>query len=258
VVNHIHFKKFKQALLQQAGLVRSLLIYYGIPGRVSRLQRFYAPFIHPGDLCLEVGAHVGNRVLAWRRLGARVVAVEPQPHLARLLQRLYGRSNHVTILPVALGASSGSAVMYIDSGNPTVATLSADWMAAVQQDPSFDGVHWDMAADVPVTTLDALIEQYGVPAFCKIDVEGYELEVLRGLSQALPALSFEYIPAAMDIATGCLERLGQLGRYEFNYFEGETHRWQSPMWLDGRALAVRLLDGKRSGDVVARLKALKE
>jgi FkbM family methyltransferase len=251
----MHFKNFKQALLQQAGLIRSLLIYYGIPGRINRLQRFYAPFIHSGDLCFDVGAHVGNRVLAWRRLGARVVAVEPQPHLARLLQRLHGHSNQVTVLPLALGASSGSAALYVDPHNPTVGTLSAGWIAAVQQDPSFAGVHWDQATTVHVTTLDALIGQFGVPAFCKIDVEGYELEVLRGLSRPLPALSFEYIPATMDIAFGCLERLGQLGRYEFNYFEGETHHWQSETWLDSESLVARLSNSKRSGDVVARLKA---
>lgn len=247
----------RQAVLLQTGLIRSLLIYYGIPGRLGRLQRFYAPFIKPGDLCFDVGAHVGNRVLAWRRLGARVVAVEPQPYLARLLRRWYGRSADVTVLPVALGAMSGSADLYVDPRNPTVGTLSAEWMAAVQQDASFAGVHWDEATTVLVTTLDALIEQYGVPAFCKIDVEGYELEVLRGLSRALPALSFEYIPAAMDVAYGCLERLGQLGGkpgcYEFNYFEGESHRWQSPTWLDAEALVGQLSYSKRSGDIVARL-----
>jgi FkbM family methyltransferase len=192
-------------------------------------------------------------VLAWRRLGARVVAVEPQPHLARLLRRLYGRSDYVTVLPVALGASSGSAALYVDPRNPTVGTLSADWMAAVQQDASFAGVHWHEATSVPVTTLDTLIERYGVPAFCKIDVEGFELEVLRGLSRPLPALSFEYIPAAMSIVTGCLERLGRLGRYEFNYFEGETHHWHSQMWLGSEAIVARLSNCSRSGDVVARL-----
>ena len=248
----------RQAVLQQGGLLRSLLIYYGIPGRIGRLQRFYAPFIQPGDLCFDVGAHVGNRVLAWRRLGARVVAVEPQPHLAQLLQRWYGRDPDVTILSLALGARPGSAALYVDHRNPTVGTLSAGWMAAVQQDRSFAGVHWEKTADVPVTTLDALIEQYGVPAFCKIDVEGFELEVLRGLCCALPVLSFEYIPAAIEVAYGCLERLEELsdkqGRYEFNYFAGESYRWQSPTWLEGKALAMRLSEQKRSGDVVARLK----
>jgi FkbM family methyltransferase len=255
VVDHIPFKNFKEAVLRQAGLARSLLVYYGIPGRIRRLQRFYARFIHPGDLCFDVGAHVGNRVLAWRRLGARVVAVEPQPHLAWLLQRLYGRSKHITVLTLALGATSGSAVLYLDPRNPAVGTLAADWIATIQQDPSFASVHWNQAITVPVTTLDALIEQHGVPAFCKIDVEGYELEVLRGLSRVLPALSFEYIPVAMDVAYGCLERLGQFDRYEFNYFEGETHHWQSPTWLTAEAVAAELSLSKRSGDVVARLKA---
>jgi hypothetical protein len=144
--------------------------------------------------------------------------------------------------------------MYIDPGNPTVGTLSAEWIAMLQQDASFAAVHWKTATTTPVTTLDALIEQYGRPAFCKIDVEGYELAVLRGLSQPLPALSFEYIPAALELAYGCLERLGQLGRYEFNYFEGESHRWQSSHWLSAATMAQRLSQSKRSGDIVARLR----
>ena len=85
----------REQLERQAGVLRSLAIYYA-PGRVRRLSRFYAPFIRPGDLCFDVGAHVGNRVAAWRRLGARVVAVEPQAHLHGWLRRLYGRSPDVT------------------------------------------------------------------------------------------------------------------------------------------------------------------
>lgn len=248
------------SLREQVGVLRSVLIYYGVPGRIGRITRFFAPFIRPGDLCFDVGAHVGNRIAAWRRLGARVVALEPYPLLASWLERLYGRDSNVTILPLAVGAAVGTAPLYLDATNPTVSTLSTDWMAAIQQDPSFAGVRWQQATAVPLTTLDALIDQYGLPVFCKIDVEGYEWEVLRGLSRPLPALSLEYIPATIEDTFRCLQRLEQLagkhGRYEFNYFVGESHRWQSPTWLDADALAPQLTACKRSGDVVARLKPL--
>ncbi len=246
------------SLQEQVGLWRSVLIYYGVPGRIGRIARFFAPFIQPGALCFDVGAHVGNRIAAWRRLGARVVALEPYPPLVSWLGRLYGRDPNITILPLALGEKAGTASLHLDPTNPTVSTLSTDWMAAVQQDSSFAGVRWQQVTAVPITTLDILIEQYGLPAFCKIDVEGYELQVLRGLSQPLPALSFEYIPITIEDTFRCLARLGELagrdGGYEYNYFEGESHRWQSPTWLDADALATRLAACKRSGDVVARLK----
>jgi FkbM family methyltransferase len=238
------------------GLLRSLLIYYGVPGRLRQIERFHAPFIGPGDLCFDVGAHVGNRVWAWRRLGARVVAIEPQPELMALLRRLYGCSPHIHLLPVALAGQPGELPLYVSRRHPTVTTLSTEWITAVQQEPSFAGVSWETAVTVPVTTLDALIAEYGRPAFCKIDVEGYEAEVLRGLSQPLPALSFEYIPAAIQVAHDCLAHLTQLGAYEFNWSEGESHRWQSSRWLPAADMAAQLAhlgEGKHSGDVYARL-----
>jgi len=68
-------------MAQRLGVLRSLLIYYAIPGRRRRMRRFYQQFVRSGDLCLDIGAHLGNHVRVWLELGAQVVAVEPQPHL---------------------------------------------------------------------------------------------------------------------------------------------------------------------------------
>lgn len=245
----------RERLERQAGALRSLAIYYA-PGRVRRLSRFYAPFIRTGDLCFDVGAHVGNRVAAWRRLGAKVVAVEPQAHLHGWLRRLYGRSPGVALVPAAVGAAPGEAMLRHDPRNPTVSTLSEEWIAAVSRDPSFAAVNWRSAAAVPVTTLDALIAEYGRPVLCKIDVEGYEAEVLRGLHTPLPVVSFEYIPAAIGVAADCLDELARLGDYEYNWFTGESHRWATPDWLSAPAMRQRLEQlggGRASGDVFARL-----
>jgi FkbM family methyltransferase len=243
-------------LERQAGVLRSLAIYYGVPGRIQRLTRFYRPFIKPGDLCFDIGAHVGNRIAAWTRLGARVVAVEPQPHLIVWLKRLYARNAQVRLLQSAVGAKTGEATLYSSRTNPTVGTLSATWLAAVSREGSFAKVDWDERETVPVMTLDHLINEYGHPVLVKIDVEGYEAEVLKGLSSALAFISFEYIPAAIGLATACLEQLSGLGLYEFNWFVGETHRWASPEWLDQagmHAQLVKLEAGPYSGDIFARL-----
>lgn len=245
-VSHMH---------QKIGMLRSIMMYYGIPFRSRRLSRFYAQFIRPGDLCYDVGAHVGNRLAVWHQLGARVIAIEPQAECMRLLKRWYGRHPGTTLVEQAVGASPGTQPLYVSQRTPTVTTLSPDWIDAVQQVDSFAKVRWDVAVPVQVTTLDALIAEYGVPAFCKIDVEGYELEVLRGLSQPLRALSFEYIPAAAGIALGCIERLDQLGCYEFNWSGGETHRFESIAWINSDQMAAHLQSmaaSGGSGDVYAR------
>lgn len=237
------------------GLARSVAIYFA-PGRVRRLSRFYGSLIKPGNLCFDIGAHVGNRTAAWLRIGARVVVVEPQAHLMAWLRRLYGRSTAVVLVESAVAAAPGTAILRHDPRNPTVSTLSDEWIHAVRRDASFDKVRWRAAETVSVTTLDALIAAHGTPIVCKIDIEGYEAEALRGLSQPLPIISFEYIPAAIGVAADCLFELSRLGEYRYNWFVGESHRWASPEWLEAgemNAQLGRLAAEKRSGDIFARL-----
>lgn len=242
------------------GITRSLVMYHGQPGRHRRMTRFYQQFLGPDEVGFDIGAHVGSRVRAWRRLGARVIAVEPQPDLLRVLRLFFGRDEGVTIVPQALGARAGTAKLSISTATPTVSSMSPDWIESVAEDSSFARVRWDQTVEVEVTTLDDLIARYGVPAFCKIDVEGFELDVLSGLSQPLRALSFEYLPMAHDAALAVLARVEELGAsaggYRYNYSAVETMRLVEPTWLDAPAL-LRLLDRYRplgrSGDVYARL-----
>src|SRR3989304_5990967 len=123
---------------------------------------------------------------------------------------------------------------------------------AAARAPGFAAGRWEAEIGVPVTTLDRLIEQHGLPRFCKLDVEGSELEALQGLSVPLPALSSEVAPAAAELALGCLDRITALGDYEFNRTAGESTRWHSPDWLAARAMAAQLqalTPVSRSGDV---------
>lgn len=238
------------------GLAFSFLIYYGLPFHHRALTRIYAPFIRPGDLCFDIGAHLGDRIRAWSRLGARVVALEPQPGLMNWLRRWYGHQANITLVEQAVSAQPGTANLWISRLTPSISTISDQWRTKVQENRRFAGARWEEQIPVPVTTLDALIAQYGKPAFCKIDVEGAELDVLRGLSQPLPALSFEYIPAAMEIALGCIDRMSQLGDYEYNWRVSEWPRLRSPAWLSSQEMLAQLKSMSpedNSGDVYARL-----
>lgn len=245
-------------LARTFGLLRSLAIYHGIPWRAGQLRRFYAPVVPAGGLAFDVGAHAGNRVRAFRALGARVVAVEPQPDFVALLSRWFARDAGVTVLPVALGREAGQAQLLASEATPTVSTLSADWARRTGATASFQGVRWSPGPVVPVTTLDALIAQHGRPDFIKIDVEGFELEVLMGLSQPVPALSFEFLAAVHDLALGCIDRLETLGRYRYQWSLGEQLRLQPDTPLDAEAMRAwlgALPDDTLCGDILARLDA---
>jgi FkbM family methyltransferase len=250
-------KRFLHSVQQTLGFSWSFLIYYGLPFHHQALTRIYAPFIRPGDLCFDIGAHLGDRVRAWSRLGARVIALEPHPGMMGWLRRWYGHQPNVTLIEQAVGAEAGKTTLWISRLTPSVSTISREWLTTVQNNRRFAGVRWDEQIPVDVTTLDALISQYGRPAFCKIDVEGGELEVLQGLSQALPALSFEYIPANIDTALGCIQRIDQLGHYEYNWRVSEFPRLRSRVWLSSAEMSTaltRMARDDNSGDVYARLR----
>ena len=237
------------------GIARSLITYYGPLWRRRRMAAFYRQFLHPGDLAFDIGAHVGNRIRVFRRIGARVVAVEPQPDFVAVLRLLYGRDPAVTIEASGVAAKAGQGNLHLSSRTPTVSTFADSWISDVQADRRFQRVQWDSTISVPLLTLDELIARHGEPQFCKIDVEGFEHEVLRGLSQPVSALSFEYIPVAAQRAIDCIGRISALGDYRYRHSRVETHRWAADSWLEAEAM-IKILDAlsthdDRSGDVYA-------
>lgn len=238
-----------------AGYIRSFLMYRANPLRTRNMAQLYALFIKQGDLCFDIGAHIGSHVSIWLKLGARVVAVEPHPGCLKILQRLYGRHPNALILPAAVGNSEGERTLYASRFSPTLSSTSPEWIDGVKNAPGFSDSKWEDRFQVETTTLDKLVRVYGEPAFCKIDVEGGEFEALQGLSAALRALSFEYISVVIGRAAPCVAYLERLGNYEFNWIAGEggpfaSAAWLSPGEMNSRLGAIALKGG--SGDIYAR------
>jgi FkbM family methyltransferase len=241
-----------------APLRRSLEVYYGDPARDAAMDALCARFVRPGDLAFDIGSHVGDRIGAFRRLGARVVALEPQPLCARAIRAIYADDANVKLVEAACGDKPGSVTLQINSANPTVSTASADFVSAADGAGGWEGQAWDATIEVPATTLDALIAEHGRPAFAKIDVEGFEAVVLAGLSQPLPALSFEFTTIQRDVALACLDRLASLGTYRFDVALGESQRLTFGRWLGQAEMAAHLSalpHEANSGDVYCVLQS---
>jgi membrane glycosyltransferase len=244
----------RERLRMAAGVLRSLRIYYLDRRRRAAMVRLYGAFVKSGDLVFDVGAHVGDRVAAFRSLGARVVAVEPQPAILKVLRLLYGRDRAVVIEPQAVGRSAGTVDLELNLANPTVSTASPAFVQAADGAPGWEGQAWTRSVRVPITTLDALIARHGVPTFIKIDVEGFEAEALEGLTRAVPALSFEFTTIARAVAMACIARCSALGYGRFNAAMGESQIFVDPGWRSGEEIAAwlqSLPDTANSGDIYA-------
>lgn len=239
-----------------SGLGRSLDVYYGHPARDAAMDALYARFVGSGDLAFDIGSHVGDRIGAFRRLGARVVALEPQPDCALAIRTLYGDDPDVTLIEAACGREPGRLLLHVNSANPTVTTASPEFIAAAEGAGGWEGQVWDREIEADLTTLDDLIKRFGRPRFVKIDVEGFEADVLAGLTTALPALSFEFTTIQREVAMNCINRLVSLGPYRFDAALGETQVLSLGAWVGAeeiRSFIQSLPHEANSGDVYARL-----
>jgi len=238
------------------GVLRSLRIYHGDPARELAMDGLHARFLRAGDLAFDIGAHVGDRVSSFRRLGARVVAVEPQPLCHRALRLIHGRDASVRLIEAAVAEMPGRLALQVNRANPTVSTASEAFIGAAAGASGWETQRWDDRIDVASTTLDALIAEHGVPQFTKIDVEGFELAVLRGLTCALPTLSFEFTTIQREVAVACVRRMCDLGQYRFNLALGESQKltFAAPVSAAGmEACLLALPPAANSGDVYATL-----
>ena len=203
---------------------------------------FYSQFIKSGDLVFDVGANVGSRSKLFLNIGAKVVAFEPQPELCEHLTQHLRLHKRFTIMPTALGSNLSVVKLKISDAH-VLSSMSNRWIKSTTQSGRFASYNWNKSIDVKVDTLDNMLTKFGVPRFVKIDVEGYELEVLQGLSRPVKHLSLEFTSEDVDNFKKCLRRINEIGKYIFQFSEGETLKMSFNHWMDGEAL-VNSLESK--------------
>ena len=261
------FYRFMDACIK---LMRSVRIYKGIYNlslilvhafNRKKLLMFYSGFIKKDDLCFDIGANFGRRTEIFLKLGARVVAVEPQEACMKELQKKYGNNKKVTLVKKAISDNFGEEELMI-SDSHTLSSMSKEWIDSIKSSDMFfvstQAFSWQKSAKVQVTTLDRLIKEYGRPSFCKIDVEGYEYKVLKSLSKPIKAVSFEFTPTQAFIlsAINTVEHLASLGEIKFNYSFGESISLVLNKWVGPDEISNILSNFSKntpiSGDIYAR------
>lgn len=217
---------------------------------------FYSSFIHSGNLCYDIGANIGNRVKVFTELGARVIACEPQPGCIKNLRKKFSNKKDVVIVQTALGKESGEGFLRLTKKASTIASMNNSWINKVKEN-RFKNYNWDRQIKVPIICIDKLIIKNNreVPFFIKIDVEGFEYEVLQGLHHSVPYISFEYVPEILSIAINCINYLKYLDCYEFNYSVEESFIWGLENWVNADTIIdiIKHQDIKSFGDIYARI-----
>jgi FkbM family methyltransferase len=217
-------------------------------------------FITPGELVFDVGACVGDNTDIYLAAGAGVIAIEPQPLCLDILKKKYAQDGRVAIAPYGIGDAPGLRELSICNEACPLSTFSQEW----QEKSRYSQRHandWSNKATVLMVTLDQLIDICGTPAFCKIDVENFEYEVFKGLSTALPALSFEFREETIENSKKCLEKLDSLGDYEYNFVMFDSFEYVLETWVNAHELLthIRTISTENRfgellcGDIYARL-----
>jgi len=209
--------------------MKKLLHYF----KEKKKLQFYHQFIQPNNLVFDVGANMGNRTILFLKLGAKVIGFEPQKVCSDYLKSEFIKEKEFTLIEMALGANKGEAQMLI-SNSHTISTLSEEWVKTTKQSGRFSKHEWKNRQQVQVTTLDNVIEKYGVPAFIKVDVEGYEFEVLSGLTYPIRCISIEFASENIENTFKCIEYMSSLSNVSFQYSAGESLKFSLPTWVSDK------------------------
>jgi FkbM family methyltransferase len=246
-------------LLYGLGLYGPARAIYGLTAgrkakRGRKLKRdFFTQLLAPGDLVFDVGANLGSYAEIFASLGAHVIALEPNPDCVSHIRRSYPGES-IDVVNTAVGSSAGVATIRL-AQRSDMSSMSEEWIRAIRDAQQIEDSVWANQIAVPVITLDSLIARYGAPKYIKIDVEGFEENVLEGLSTQPPILSFEFNTNFLEAAVRCLGRLRNPSDCSFNFVIGEPFKFELDKWVALNQLCLNLQSLEKGfgyGDIFVR------
>jgi FkbM family methyltransferase len=211
-----------------------------------KLKSFYKNFIGNSDFVITIGDVFSNITEIALNIGAMVLVVEPLPENFKVLQERLAKFPNSMLLHKDIGAFTAE-FSYNQAYERNILPYSSNLTVSENQ------------ALVKITTVDELIREYGVPTFLKINANGFENEVLKGLSHKLFVISFSFYSYLHEKTIENIRRLIILGDYEFNWILDENPKFESKTWLSARELHTSMSEFSKerfSGEIFARLKTI--
>ncbi len=220
-----------------------LRIMYPREVKARRKQlAFFQRLIGGSSLVFDIGANNGDKARIFSRIAKRLICLEPNPEsIARLTER-FGGDPRIVIVPQGVSDSSGVGTISVYPGDQSAySSFSPRWIEE-HGAPS-------RRVEVKLTTLEDLISRFGRPSYIKIDVEGYELNVLRGLRTPVPLISFECnLPVFLSETLECITLLERLStNCRFNFCASEpAFDFARDGWIDSGEIQAIAASGKFS------------
>jgi FkbM family methyltransferase len=223
-------------------IIRKIPFYTEIKRR-----KFYRNLIHSTNLCFDIGANIGTKSKTMIAIGAKVIAFEPQSSCHEQLSKI--KNSNFNFYPFAVGAKNEEKELHLSSYSE-IATLSKQFI----DNYSSEKVFWINTEKVQVKSIDYLIDQFGLPDYCKIDVEGYELEIVHNLSHQIPMIELEFTEKFLSDTLQIIEKLGS--NYEYNFNLNEQLKFQLKNWVkknEIKSILTQLPKDKLHGNLFCKI-----
>lgn len=211
------------------------------------MLKFHRQFVGVDDLVFDIGANIGTYSAMFAKLKARTIALEPHPGCVEGLRGKFAGHDLVTIVPKGVGDREGELLFTVNNETSTHSTFSESY----REDSRYRDEKWGEQIPVEVTTLDALIAEYGIPDYCKIDVEGFEKQVIEGLSRPIPLLSLEFHSEFPEDIEYCTEQLESMGECRYRYSRGHEFNLVPEQWISRDEILEEIKGLKPIGDTGA-------
>jgi FkbM family methyltransferase len=205
-----------------------------------RLKNIYSKFVKKGDLVFDIGGATGTHTGVLMNMGAKVISFEPNKNSYLKLKLINSQSYQIGI-----GSKNEKKKFYT--------FIDDDHSTFLKESPKLKEQIFKEAYEVNICTLKSQIDKFGIPIFIKVDVEGFEYEVLKTLPKDIKTIiKFEYTPSISEIGFKCIDFLSEKG-FKFNYTYAVFHKFKSNTWLTGKELEEKLSKDKNLfGDIYAK------